>query len=243
MARAQGSEIHERRRVVQRVLVSVILPVFNGERFLEEAIRSVYAQDGAPIELLVIDDGSTDSSSEIVGTVAPDARVIEQENTGPAAARNRGLSEARGEYLAFIDADDVWAPNKLSRQLHDLVDDETVDMTLSMTRCIHPDGTLAAPRFFMQFGCGLYRRRAFERVGGFDESLRFSEDLDWFARAREIGLRLSVTEDVTLHYRLHEDNLTRGTDVHDLGYLQLIKRSLDRRRARGGTETIEMPPL
>ncbi len=228
---------------MRRVLVSVILPVFNGERFLEEAIRSVYAQDTDPIELLVIDDGSTDSSSEIVRTVAPDARVIEQENAGPAAARNRGLSEASGEYLAFIDADDLWTPNKLSRQLRLLTDDEAVDMTLGLTRCVLPDGTLTEPRLFMQLGCGLYRRRAFQHIGGFDSALRFSEDLDWFTRAREAGMQLKITKDVTLHYRLHENNLTRGTDVYELGYLQLVKRSLDRRRARVGSGSIELPPL
>ncbi|HUF08091.1 MAG TPA: glycosyltransferase family A protein [Rhodothermales bacterium] len=224
-------------------LVSVILPVFNGERFLAAAIRSVYEQDAGPIELIVIDDGSTDGSLEVIRAAAPDARVIRQENSGPAAARNSGLAEARGDYFAFIDADDMWPPGKLERQFGVLVEDHGADMTLGRTRCILPDGTLAEPRFFMQLGCGLYYRRAFERAGGFDGTLRFSEDIDWFTRAREAGLQLRVTEDVALHYRLHEGNLTRGTDVHDLGYLPLVKRSLDRRRERVGVKPFELPPL
>lgn len=243
MAHSEGRKPRRSNSVVPMPLVSVVLPVFNGARFLEAAIRSVYSQDCCPIELIVVDDGSTDSSAEIVRAVAPESVLIRQENAGPAAARNTGLAVARADYYAFIDADDVWPPNKLDRQLCVLVDDEGPDVTLGLTRCLLPDETLAEPRFFMQLGCGLYRRRAFERIGRFDAAIQPSEDIDWFTRAREAGLKFSVTEDVTLHYRLHEDNLTRGTDAHDLGHVRIVKRSLDRRRARARTGPIELPPL
>lgn len=224
-------------------LVSVVLPVFNGARFLGEAIRSVVGQDYRLVELIVVDDGSTDGSAEIVRTVAPESVLIQQENAGPSAARNSGLAIARGDYLAFIDADDVWPPGKILRQLHVLINEEAADVTLGLTRCLLSDGTLSEPRFFMQLGCGLYHREAFERVGRFDAAVQRSEDIEWFTRAREAGLKFRVTEDVTLYYRLHEDNLTRGTDAADLGYVRIMKQSLDRRRARAGTGPIELPPL
>ena len=242
MARSQGPEARERDGIVPAPLVSVILPVFDGGRFLEAAIRSVYEQEACRIELIVIDDGSTDNSAEIGRTVAPDACIIRQENAGPAAARNRGLAAAGGDYISFIDSDDEWPRKKLDRQLRVLADDESVDVTLGMTRCLLPDGAPAQTRLYFQLGCALYRRSAFERVGGFEESYLFSDDIDWFTRAREAGLRLKVTEDVTLHYRLHENNLTRGTDVHDLGYLSLVKRSLDRRRV-AAREAVSLPHL
>ena len=224
-------------------LLSVILPVYNGEKFLADALRSILLQDACPLEIIVVDDGSTDRTPDIALAFGTDVRYIRQSNAGPAAARNTGLAEARGDYLGFIDADDIWPESKVESQLGVLAEDQQLDAVLGMTKSILPNGRLGEARFFMQIGCGLYRRAAFDNVGGFDSTLPFSEDIDWFTRAREAGLRLQVTKDVTLHYRLHEHNSTRGTNVYDLGYLRIIKRSLDRRRSRAGGEPIDLAPL
>jgi glycosyltransferase involved in cell wall biosynthesis len=106
--------------VISQPLVSVVVPVRNGERFLGEALDSVLAQDYEPVELIVVDDGSTDGSGDIAG--ARGAHVIRQEGGGLAAARNAGLAAAQGELVAFIDADDVWLPGKLVRQVEYLLD-------------------------------------------------------------------------------------------------------------------------
>lgn len=97
--------------------VSVVIPCYNGAAYLREAIDSVLRQTVAPLELLVINDGSTDDSAEVAGSYGPPVRVVSQENRGLAATRNRGLDEARGDWVAFLDADDVWEPNKLEMQL------------------------------------------------------------------------------------------------------------------------------
>jgi glycosyltransferase involved in cell wall biosynthesis len=98
-------------------LISVIVPVFNCERFVAEALQSVLAQDYPNLELVVVDDGSTDATPDVVRSVHPKVRLVCQRNLGPAAARNRGIRESHGEYLAFLDGDDVWLPGKLAAQM------------------------------------------------------------------------------------------------------------------------------
>jgi len=227
---------------VKRGMLSVIVPVYNGEAHLARALESVLSQSPASMEIIVVDDGSTDGSAEVAARFRPRVDCIRQGNTGPAAARNAGLERARGEFLGFIDADDIWPSGKVDAQLGALTKNDQLGAILGRTRCILPDGSLDAPRFLMHLGCGLYRRAAFQVAGPFDPELRFSEDIDWFTRAREAGIAMEMADDVTLHYRLHDGNVTRGTDVHDLGYLHLVKRSLDRRRTQAGTSVAPSLP-
>ena len=109
--------------------LSIGLPVFNGEKYLAEAIRSVLAQTYSPIEIIVVDDGSTDSSQEILAGFVDRVTTVRQQNAGPAAARNRGIAEAKGEYVAFLDADDTWVPTKTVTQMRHLVN--TPDLGVS----------------------------------------------------------------------------------------------------------------
>jgi glycosyltransferase involved in cell wall biosynthesis len=223
------------------LLLSVIVPVHNGEAFLAEALTSVLSQDAGPIEIAVIDDGSTDATPDVVSRFGTDVNYVRQKNAGPSAARNTGLRSTRGDIVGFLDADDLWPAGRVASQLRALTSDDRLGAVVGMTRCLYPDGRLDEPRFLMQMGCGLFRRSAFDLVGLFDPALRFSEDIDWYTRAREAGLAIQYEQEVVLHYRLHEHNLTRGTDVQALGYLPLVKRSLDRRRRQAGTGTA--PPL
>ena len=199
-------------------LISVILPVWNGARFLAEAIASIRAQNDPHLEIILVDDGSTDQTAAMAAGF-PDVRNFHQANQGPAAARNLGLAEAGGELIAFLDVDDLWPAGKLACQRAHLEANPTLDAVLGRVQYVSLEGALELPTRFegpdrtvsnVHLGCGLYRRKVFDALGGFAPSLRFSEDQDWLRRAREAGRQLMILEEVTLLYRLHGGNMTRG---------------------------------
>jgi glycosyltransferase involved in cell wall biosynthesis len=221
--------------------LTVIIPVYNGEQFLPEAIASVGAQGYPEVELIVVDDGSTDSSPAIIDRLGDRARVIRQENAGPAAARNRAMEIATGELISFIDVDDLWPEGKLELQVGFLHDHPEIDAVLGRIKYVTMAGAKMPPIRFeddelktisnVHLGSGVFRRRAFDVVGGFDEDFRFGEDVDWFLRARETGLAFRVLPDVTLLYRLHRSNMTLERTPQEVVNTRVLKKSLDRRRA------------
>ncbi len=217
--------------------VSVIVPVFNGERFLAAALDSILRQPHRPLEIIVVDDGSTDGTAAVARRYSAALRYVHQENRGCAGALNRGLALAGGDLLAFLDADDLWTDDKLSIQLARLGADAELDIVAGRSQWMRagPDGApqIHATRHAMlSMGSALIRRRAFARIGGFDESFaRYGFDADWFFRAKEAGLTLEILPATTLYYRRHADNLTNDK-AHELGfYARALKKSLDRRRA------------
>ena len=225
-------------------LVSVIVPCYNAAKFLPDAVASVRAQNYAPVEILVVDDGSTDETPQVAEGLGVGIRYFRQANAGPASARNHGLREARGELIGFADADDQWPEGKLELQVGRLLADPALDVVTGRIRYIElpgakkldlpfesPDNTVA----HIHLGAGLYRRRAFDRVGLLDETLRISEDFDWFLRAREAGLKIVVLYEVTLLYRLHESNMTRELTARELMLTRVLHDSLARRRQKSGT--------
>jgi len=223
-------------------LVSVIVPAWNAARFLPEAIASIRRQNYQPIQIIVVDDGSTDDTAETIAALG-DILYIRQENGGPSAARNTGLARATGEFIAFLDADDRWPEQKLSIQMARLLAEPSLDLVLGRIRYIAmddgvmPDFAREAPDnsiTHVHLGSGLYRRRIFERIGGFEVTLRFCEDMDWFVRAREADARMRILRTVTLNYYLHATNMTRYSAEPDYLVPGVLKRSLDRRRKRGG---------
>lgn len=224
-------------------LVSVIIPVFNGERFLREAVQSVLDQNYAPLEIIVVDDGSTDGTAAVARNLADTVRYLHQANQGPAAARNRGIEHAKGSLLAFADTDDLWPAGKLALQLPYLTRDPTIEIVLGRIQQVRLSETVqghthaeefADPAFSVNLGSAIIRKSVFERVGLFDETMRYSEDVDWFMRAREAGAAIVTIDAVTLFYRQHEQNMTRGKSTSELNVLKALKRSLDRRREQTG---------
>lgn len=226
--------------------VTCILPVYNGERFLEEALDSVLDQEGADdLEVLVVDDGSTDATPEILEGYGDRIRVLRQDNAGVAAARNRGLAEVSTDFVAFQDADDIWMPGKLRKQLDCFEENPELDLCVGhvqnfwMDEVAHEralfEGTeFAAPTPAYGPPLLLARASAFERVGPFDTELKVGEDNDWFLRAREAGLVEHVVPEVILRRRRHRDSLTRSDPASREALLRNMKASLDRRRSRGG---------
>jgi glycosyltransferase involved in cell wall biosynthesis len=224
-------------------VVSVIIPVFNGERFLREAVQTVLDQNYSPLEIVIVDDGSTDSTASVVKSLGEPVRYLHQTNQGPAAARNRGIEQAQGSLLAFADADDLWPGNKLELQLPCLIEDVAVEIVMGRIQQVllsETDGKtqakeFAEPAFSVNLGSAIIRKSVFERVGLFDETMRYSEDVDWFMRAREAGAAIKTIDAVTLLYRQHEQNMTRGKSASELNVLMALKKSLDRRRATTGS--------
>jgi glycosyltransferase involved in cell wall biosynthesis len=215
-------------------LVSVVIPVFNGERFLRDAVQSVLDQKYSPLEIIIVDDGSTDGTEAVARSFPETVRYLRQANQGPAAARNRGVEQAQGSLIAFTDADDLWPAGKLELQLPYLISDRTIDIVLGRIQQVGLS-EFAEPVFSVNLGSAVVRKSVFERVGLFDESMRYSEDVDWFMRAREGGAAIKTIDAVTLFYRQHEENMTRGKSTSELNVLKALKRSLDRRRERAGS--------
>ena len=219
-------------------LVSVVIPVFNGERFLPEAVESVLSQKYAPLEIIVVDDGSTDGTAAVARNLPGTVRYLHQTNQGPAAARNRGIEQAQGDLIAFADADDLWPADKLELQLPWLIRDPKLDIVLGRIQQVLLSETqskqFGEPAFSVNLGSAVIRKSVFERVGLFDETMRYSEDVDWFMRAREAGATIKTIDAVTLFYRQHEQNMTRGKSTSELNVLKALKRSLDRRREQTG---------
>ncbi|MBT8336308.1 MAG: glycosyltransferase family 2 protein [Gemmatimonadetes bacterium] len=230
------------RHTAREGLISCIVPVFNGEAFVAEALDSILRQSGVDTEVIVVDDGSTDGTPEVLDGFGDRIRVIRQENAGPAAARNRGLAESRGEFVAFLDADDIWVDDKLASQLAVLREQEDVEICSGHLRSFwvpeldhereelenepyHQERAMLSP-------CTILTRRAvFERVGGFDVSLRNGEDTDWFVRALRSEVKAHTIPRLLVHRRQHTENLTRRTPPSQLGLIDHIKRALDRERA------------
>jgi glycosyltransferase involved in cell wall biosynthesis len=225
----------ERRRA--RPLVSVIIAVHNGASHLEAAIGSVRTQDYAPIEIIVVDDGSTDDSPRIAARLG--AIVLCQENSGPGAARNRGVAHARGEIVAFLDQDDLWQPAKIRRQVEALTA-QPDQVSLVLTDYLVEN---EIPRWFKQElldaphpgwapSALAVRRETFLRVGLFDERFRAGSDMDWFIRAKEMGLAIETIDEPLLRRRIHERN--DSAEPHALrDMFGSLHQALRRRRTQG----------
>ena len=224
-------------------LISCIVPVFNGERYLREALDSILAQTYRPLEIIVADDGSTDGTAAIVASYREQVRYLSQPNAGPAAARNLGLGATKGEFVAFLDADDLWHPEKLARQMARFQARPDLDVCITHVRNfwipelieeaalyrVHPRLTDAVPGYTTV--TLLARRTLFDTVGRFNSALQHGDSTEWFLRAVEHGVVMELLPDVLLYRRLHHGNRTRhlGSASRD-SYLQIVKASLDRRR-------------
>ena len=225
-------------------LVSVIIPVHNSEAYLAEAVASIRAQDYPALDILVIDDGSTDCTPAVVAGLGDDIRRMWQVQAGPAAARNRGLRQARGDLIAFLDADDVWPPHKLRAQVGRLLAEPALDVVLGRVQPLNvPPSAASEGVIDVHLGSAVFRRGVFDHVGLFDEGLTYSEDHDWFLRAREQGVRMTVLRQVTLLYRRHDGSLTRQSGHQGYQLPRVLKASLDRRRAQAQGQAAALPRL
>lgn len=231
--------------------VSVVIPVYNGAAFLREAIDSIVQQGYPNLEIVVVDDGSTDATPDVIAGLPVDVRSLRQPNSGAAAARNRGIRDATSDLIAFLDVDDLWAPGSLALMLRALDFDLELDLVRGWAQVTEYDpGTGSyelrgspAESFPDYIGAALYRKRAFARVGFFDTTLRFAEDVDWFNRARELSIPIRRLDAVTLYVRRHGRNMTHGRSLQELNLLQAFKKQLDRRRSRNANVNLAVDDL
>jgi glycosyltransferase involved in cell wall biosynthesis len=223
-------------------LVSVIIPVYNGGRYLGEAIESVLSQTGFPLEIIVVDDGSTDDTASIAQNFGASIRYHYQINGGAGAARNQGVVLARGNFLAFLDADDLWMVDKLKRQWAAFEADHDLELAFGHIQQFYsPELTreekdrLSIPVEIMpgnHAGTMLIKKETFLRVGLFKPDLRVGEFIDWYARATELNIKSIMLTDVVMKRRIHKTNMGILHRDQRSGYVHALKAALDRRRSR-----------
>lgn len=221
--------------------ISVIIPVLDGERFLAEAIESALGQSSAPAEVVIVDDGSTDGTRGVVARFGVAVRYLHQSCGGPAAARNRGVVAAQGEVFAFLDADDRWTPDALAMGVAALETAEAAELTVGQVVEVSQagwEGRVAQgppppgsgmPGYLP--GACLVPRSTWERVGDFDTGLRAGEFIDWYLRARALGVCTRLLSAVVLWRRLHDANLGIRARPAYVDLTRVVKRELDRHKA------------
>lgn len=217
--------------------VTVIIPAFNRERLIDAAISNVLAQQYPDLELIVVDDGSTDATSARARS-HPEVRLFQHPNSGPAQSRNRGIVNARGEYMAFLDSDDLWPVGMLRELVNTLDKNPEVDVVMGwaqLARFTEESKTgdfYGNPRegFDSYITGTVFRRQAFEKVGLFDADLTFGEDVDWFTRARELYVKILRVDYASVIVRRHSGNMTKGKNLVELNVLRVFKKALDRKR-------------
>jgi glycosyltransferase involved in cell wall biosynthesis len=222
-------------------LVSCIIPVHNGARYLAQAIQSIVRQTYSSLEIIIADDGSTDSTRELATAFGDRIHYLHQQHSGAPSARNLGLRGANGEFVAFLDSDDLWLPEKLERQMKRFMARPELGYCLTYVQNFWaPEMEEEKKRFTTHRISGplpgyvtqtmLARRGAFETVGEFDIALRHGDGTEWFLRAAEWGVAMEILPDVLVRRRLHDRNLSRALGAGRDDYLKIIKSSLDRRR-------------
>ena len=231
--------INEETAEKQRPMISIIIPVYNGAQFVHDAVETVLAQNYPSLEIIFINDGSSDNSEEVIKGLDIDHRYFYQENQGPAVARNVGLKEAAGDFIAFLDVDDLWPENNLHYLMDELLSEDDLLVVHGYAQHTEKNSQTGIYEYVGNpeesfpgyLGAGLYRREAFNVIGIFDPLFAYTgEDADWFKRASELEINLKKLNEVTLYVRRHSDNMTGGRTLVELNALKVFKRSLDRVR-------------
>lgn len=225
--------------------LSVILPVRNGQNYLRQALLCLDSQLGQEDELIVVDDGSQDETRGILEAFTPNfmhMRVVDGRGEGPAAARNCGLAVANGRYVSFLDHDDVWSNERLERHLGFLEQSSAIEAIVGKTayeyegemsdrKMTFKNGTSALHH--VHLGATTFRASVFKKIGYFNVGLPFSEDHEFFLRVREQGIVMYFDPEVSLHYRVHGNNMSLDKSLQELGVFKVLAESIRRRRNQG----------
>lgn len=219
--------------------ISVIVPVYNGQKFIKDALKSIKSQTISPLEIIVIDDGSVDASAEIVKSIEG-VTYLYQENKGAAAARNNGIKKAKGKYLAFLDHDDIWYPNKLELQLNCMNKNPELDAIY----CLIENSNFNVKSSSFQDAehaitgytpvSMLIKKTSMLKIGLFNTDSKV-ESFEWALRAHEAGLQNEVLQKKLVKRRIHSSNKgkTGNRDEYIREYFKALKHSLDRRSEQG----------
>lgn len=222
-------------------MLSVIIPTFNAEKYLAETLTSVLQQNWTPLELLVVDDGSSDRSIAVAESFGSAVGVIALPHRGLAATRNSGIAASRGEFLLHLDADDLLTHDSIAVRLEYFEASPMLDIVAGRLMCfLSPDMTVQDrgrykvpldPQQGHLPGAAIIRATAFERFGAIDGRFDVNADLDWSVRARDAGAQIRLIDDVVVRRRIHGGNmsLARKRDL-DISRLKIVGASLLRRR-------------
>jgi glycosyltransferase involved in cell wall biosynthesis len=210
--------------------ISAIIPVYNGSAHLAGCLNSVLAQTTKLDEIIVVDDGSTDGSATLAAATAPSAKIIRQARQGPARARNNAAAAARGNYLAFLDHDDLWPPDRTTNLL--AASAATPDAGLICGRVhIEPATGKGDPHIPYLFQSSLVSQDVWVRLGGMSAECDYAEDLDLYLRIIEAGIISTKIDSVTVIYRQHGGNRSRDIARSRQALLDSLRASMRRRRA------------
>jgi glycosyltransferase involved in cell wall biosynthesis len=222
-------------------LITCVVPVWNGDAFLTQALDSIFAQTWGSFEVIVIDDGSTDSSRALVVDRPEPIRLIVQRNAGPIIARNRAIAVASGMLIAFLDHDDLWLPDKLARQAAAFAAEPDLAACTGMVREFRTgatgdriEGTEAITGNIPS--AMMLSRHIIDRIGPLDASLSHGDMPDWILRARHAGFGMMALPDVVTLRRRHAGNRSQLLNAGvRRDFLRVLKADLDRRRATPAT--------
>ncbi len=224
--------------------VSVVIPTFNRSSYLKEALESVFAQTYTDYEIIVVDDGSTDNTPEVINSYLGSIRYIRWEkNKGPSAARNYGAKESRGTFIAFLDSDDLWEPQALEKAIPVFESNSEIGLVAFTMRFLNANDSLEAPmqsidermpyylfstesllhKDWGKVGMPVIRRECIERVGGFDETLLIGEDIELWLRI-SLYYKAALLHEPLYVYRMHERKLTGNTLLLRYYTLQTVKK-------------------
>jgi glycosyltransferase involved in cell wall biosynthesis len=221
-------------------LVSAVIPAHDCERYIGAAIESALAQTYARIEVIVVDNASRDGTSAVARGFGERARLVYEGRRGIGPARNAGIGACRGDYVAFLDCDDIWMPEKTETQLAAFTADPRPDVVLGhVQQFASPDLDPAvaaelripeAPQPGLVIGAALAPREVFARVGPWREEVEVSDGLEWFLAARRLGLREVMLPEVVTRRRVHDRNTSRLRRTRRTEWAKVLKRELDERR-------------
>lgn len=221
--------------------VSVVMPAYNAALYIEEALSSLLAQPHRPLEIIVVNDGSTDATAARVSTFGDAVTLLNAPHRGLNPALNHGIRHARGEWLAFLDADDLWTPDHLEQEFTAFDAQPSLHCVYGHVQNFYSPDTDAeyrarvvcpsAPQPGIAHYTMLTRRADFLRVGLFAESWQLGAFMDWFERANAAGLSYAMVPGVVSYRRLHANNTGIREPERRVDYPQILKQLLDRRRA------------
>lgn len=224
----------------KQTLFSVIVPVFNGEKYIGEALSSVFADPFDSYEVIVVDDGSTDNTAAIAKSF-PGIRYYYQPNQGVAVAVNNGIGKARGKYLTFLGSDDVWMPGRFARSFEVLESRPDLQVIMGQLIMFLEEGYIRPKNIPEEWlekqmdsaGTGVMtaRHAVFKQVGLFNPSYRTGSDTEWLLRAKEMRIDIENVPILFIRRRLHGNNIsTTGTKQAKANVFNMIRESVNRKK-------------
>lgn len=211
-------------------LIDVIVPFYNGEKFIDQAIASILKQSYKNLRIIAVNDGSTDSSLQIVSTLASihtNIKVVDRPHHGISITLNEALNHVTAQWLAFLDCDDLWHPEKLAKQLDCLIENPAVDLCFTQLTEFNDSKKLSRHYFARTEAFNgivksalLCRASVFKKVGGFDEETQIGDFIQWFGRCQIQGIYHISLPEVLTYRRVHDSNMSQGVSAG--AYLKLL---------------------